>query len=75
MLDIKPIITSRTIVTNIVIGIIGLSSVLGILPDACSADNVAANLGVAVPTLVGTVLTGLAALSSYFRVKATAALV
>ena len=74
MIDFKPILSSRTILTNIVIGVIGVVTALGLLPEACSADAVAANLDVTVPTVVGTGLTLLAFVSSYFRVKASAIL-
>ena len=75
MIDFKSILSSRTILTNIVIGVIGVGTVFGLLPDACSADAVATNLGATVPTVVGTGLTILAFVSSYFRVQATKILV
>lgn len=75
MIDFKPILASRTILTNIVIGLIGVGTVLGVLPEACNSGAVAGNLGATVPTIIGTGLTVLAFLSSYFRVKATTALV
>lgn len=75
MIDFKPILASKTVLTNIVIGIVGVAAAVGILPASCDAASVASGLGTTVPTLLGTVVTVLAGLSSYFRVKATATLV
>lgn len=75
MLELKSIFASKTVLTNIAIGFVGILTAVGVLPDACNADNVAANLGVTVPALLGTVITGLAAISTFFRIRATAALV
>ena len=75
MIDFKPLLASRTVLTNIVIGVIGIATAVGILPASCDAASVADGLGTTVPTLLGTVITVLAGLSSFFRVKATATLV
>lgn len=75
MIDFKPILASKTVLTNIVIGVIGIAAAAGILPASCDATSVANGLGTTVPTLLGTVLTVLAGLSTFFRVKATATLV
>jgi hypothetical protein len=75
MPDIKSIFASRTILTNILIGLTGVGVAVGALPDACGPEAVATNLGAAVPTILGSILTGLAVISSYFRVKATTTLV
>lgn len=74
MIDLKPLLASRTILTNIAIGVIGVATAAGLLPDACNAQAVADNLGASVPTLLGSAITVLAVISSVFRAKATTVL-
>lgn len=75
MIDFKSVFASKTLAVNAVIAVVGAATAFGALPAGCSAELVAGNLGVTVPTLLGSALTGLAVLSSFFRIKATTVLI
>lgn len=60
MLDTKPTITSKTIITNLILAFYGLAVWFKLVPD-----------GLATPEAIGIVVVVLTSISSLFRKKAT----
>lgn len=63
MLDQKPTLTSKTILTNLLLALYGVAVYFKLVPD-----------GLATPEAIGVVVVVLTSISSIFRKKATATL-